>query len=80
MLRRTAAWSAGSVLAVNSAGPRTLPFPGFRREVDIVDLQGKCGLGNHHPLLVPVQQPGGPGDLYLVNGDTLPASGVAVWR
>lgn len=65
-----------SVKSLNSANPRSLPFPGFEREVDIVRVD-QCGVGVLHPLLVPVEgrSPGG-GDLYLVDGDT----GVAIWR
>lgn len=66
---------SSSVKAINAPNARTLPFPGFEREVDIALVNG-CGVGGIHPLLVPVENRSGGGDLYLVDGDT----GVAVWR
>lgn len=69
---------AQSVEAINAANPRTLPFPGFERDVDIAMVNGCLGLApDDYRLLVPVEDKAADtGDLYLVNG----ISGLAEWR
>ena len=62
-----------SVKAINSAGPRPTRFPGFERGVDPKLFSNECGFGAP-AVLVPVEDPVGDGDLYMLDQD-----GHATW-
>jgi hypothetical protein len=64
-----------SVKQLNETGPRPVSFPGFEVDVDMILLEaGECGFGRS--LLVPVEAPGGAGDVYLIDTD----SGTVHWK
>jgi hypothetical protein len=63
-----------SAKAVNAPSGRPTSFPGFETDVDLALWpNGPCG-GASRSILVPVEAPGGAGDLYLLDQD-----GVAQW-
>jgi len=69
---------SSGVKALNAANARTLPFPGFERDVDIARVNLCLGQGpSVVTILVPVEDSvADTGDLYLLDG----TSGIATWR